>query len=172
QALFPLCATRELHGSGTTFTLLFSVVSVGAVIGALRTARRKSIDVRAVALASLGYGIAMAFMALAPNQVFAFVLGVFLGVTSIAFLTASTSIVQIEAAPEMRGRVLALQAMLFLGSTPVGGPIVGWVSEQFGARFAIGLGAVSALAAGLWGLGRARRAARLPVPPAASLDAT
>ena len=52
----------------------------------------------------------------------------------------------------MRGRVLALQAMLFLGSTPVGGPIVGWVAEEFGARYAIGLGAAAALGAGLWGL--------------------
>src|SRR5256714_1216222 len=164
QTVFPIFTTRDLHGNGTTFTLLFSVVSVGALIGALRTARRKSIDVRAVALASLGYGIAMVLMALAPNQLFAFVFGVVLGITSIAFLTASTSIVQIEAAPEMRGRVLALQAMLFLGSTPIGGPIVGWVSEQFGARYAVGLGAGSGLAAGLRGLGRARRGARAPGP--------
>jgi MFS family permease len=170
QTVFPLFTTRDLHGNGTTFTLLFSVVSVGALIGALRTARRKSIDVRAVALASLGYGVAMVFMALAPNQLFAFVFGVLLGITSIAFLTASTSIVQIEAAPEMRGRVLALQAMLFLGSTPIGGPIVGWISQQFGARYAIGVGAAAALAAGTWGLVRARRASRKvvvdqPMPP-------
>jgi MFS family permease len=163
QTVFPIFTTRDLHGNGTTFTLLFSVVSVGALIGALRTARRKSIDVRAVALASVGYGIAMVLMALAPNQLFAFVFGVLLGITSIAFLTASTSIVQIEAAPEMRGRVLALQAMLFLGSTPIGGPIVGWVSEQFGARYAIGLGAAAALAAGTWGLVRARRTSPKPV---------
>jgi MFS family permease len=163
QTVFPIFTTRDLHGNGTTFTLLFSVVSVGALIGALRTARRKSIDVRAVALASLGYGVAMVFMALAPNQLFAFAVGVLLGITSIAFLTASTSIVQIEAAPEMRGRVLALQAMLFLGSTPIGGPIVGWISEQFGARYAIGVGAAAALAAGTWGLVRGRRTASKPV---------
>ncbi len=163
QTVFPIFTTRDLHGNGTTFTLLFSVVSVGALIGALHTARRKSIDVRAVALASLGYGVAMVFMALAPNQLFAFAFGVLLGITSIAFLTASTSIVQIEAAPEMRGRVLALQAMLFLGSTPIGGPIVGWISEQFGARYAIGVGAAAALAAGTWGLVRARRTTPKPV---------
>ena len=67
---------------------------------------------------------------------------------------------QIEAAPEMRGRVLALQAMLFLGSTPIGGPIVGWVAQEFGARYAIGLGAVAALAAGTWGLVKVARPAR------------
>ena len=83
---------------------------------------------------------------------------------------SSRALAQIEAAPEMRGRVLALQAMLFLGSTPIGGPIVGWISQQFGARYAIGVGAAAALAAGTWGLVRARRASRKvvvdqPMPP-------
>lgn len=169
QTVFPLFTTRDLGGTGTTFTLLFSVVSVGALVGALHTARRKSTDIRSVAMASLGYGGAMALMAFAPNDVFAFVFGFVLGVTSIAFLVSSTAIVQLESAPEMRGRVLALQAMLFLGSTPIGGPIVGWVSEQFGARYAIGLGAVAALGAGVWGLAKAR--GRAPArEPAAVVD--
>jgi MFS family permease len=162
QTVFPLFATRDLHGDGTTFTLLFSVVSVGALVGALRTARRTSTDVRSVAMASLGYGAAMALMAVVPNEWTAFVVGLGLGVASITFLVASTAIVQMEAAPEMRGRVLALQAMLFLGSTPIGGPIVGWVSEQFGARYAIALGAIAALGAGAWGYVKARRTATLP----------
>src|SRR5436190_2423177 len=72
QTVFPLFTTRDLHGTDTTFTLLFSVVSVGALIGALRTARRTSIDIRAVAVASLGYGLAMGVMAFAPNQAIAF----------------------------------------------------------------------------------------------------
>ncbi len=157
QTVFPIFATRDLHGNGTTFTLLFSVVSIGALVGALRTARRTTIDVRGVAVAALNYGVAMALMAFAPVQWVAFVIGLYLGAASISFLVASTSIVQIEAAPEMRGRVLALQAMLFLGSTPIGGPIVGWVSQQFGARYAVGLGAAAALGAGAWGMAKARR---------------
>jgi MFS family permease len=157
QTVFPLFTIRDLHGTETTFTILFSVVSVGALVGALSTARRRSISVRSVALASLFYGASMAVMAIAPNQPSAFLAGVVLGVSSIAFLTASTAIVQIEAAPEMRGRVLALQAMLFLGSTPIGGPIVGWIAQQFGARYAIGLGAVAAFGAGVWGMFKARQ---------------
>ncbi len=159
QTVFPLFASRDLHGgtSSLTYTLLFAVVSVGALVGALRTARRKTISVRTVALASLAYGVAMTLIAFAPNDWFAFPLGALLGIASIEFLTASTSIVQIESDPGMRGRVLALQAMLFLGSTPVGGPIVGWISQQFGARYAIGVGAVAALGAGAWGLSKARR---------------
>jgi MFS family permease len=163
QTVFPLFTVRDLHGTGSTFTLLFSVVSVGALVGALYTARRKSIAVRTVALTAVGYGVAMTLMAVAPNQPSAFVVGVVLGFASIGFLTASTAIVQIEAAPEMRGRVLALQAMLFLGSTPIGGPIVGWVSQQFGARYAIGLGAAAALLAGMWGMAKVRRATRMSI---------
>ncbi|MDT7612991.1 MAG: hypothetical protein QOF00_438, partial [Pseudonocardiales bacterium] len=166
QTVFPLFATRDLHGDANTFTILFSVVSVGALVGALAVARRTRIGVRSVAFSSLAYGVALALMAVAPNQTVAFIAGPLLGLASIAFLTSSTAIVQMEAAPEMRGRVLALQAMLFLGSTPVGGPIVGWVSERFGARYGIGVGAAAALIAGTFGLLAARRAAARPVPDA------
>jgi predicted MFS family arabinose efflux permease len=165
QTVFPLFTTRDLHGNGTTFTILFSVVSVGALIGALGVARRNTISVHNVAMAALGYGAALAAMAVAPNKGVAFALGPVLGITSIAFLTASTAIVQIEAAPGMRGRVLALQAVLFLGSTPIGAPIVGWVSQEFGARYGVGLGAIAAVLAGTWGLMRARRLGAEPPLP-------
>jgi MFS family permease len=72
----------------------------------------------------------------------------------------------------MRGRVLALQAMLFLGSTPVGGPIVGWVADQFGARYSIGLGAAAALGAGLWGLAVLRRTEPVPSDAVPDVDTT
>jgi MFS family permease len=154
--VFPLFVIRDLGGTDSTFTLLFSVVSIGSVVGALVTARHADVGVRRVCTASLAYGASMAVMALAPGVAAALVIGVVLGLSSISFIVASTAIVQTRAAPEMRGRVLALQAMLFLGSTPVGGPIVGWVSEQFGARYAIALGAVAAVGAGLWGLAATR----------------
>jgi predicted MFS family arabinose efflux permease len=152
QVVFPLFTTRDLGGDASTFTWLFSVVSVGALVGALATARRKVIDIRVVSTSSIAYGIGLLLMTFAPSTAFAFPLGLLVGLGSIAFLTASTAIVQIQAAAEFRGRILALQAMVFLGSTPIGGPIVGWISEQFGARYAIAVGAAAALGAGLWGL--------------------
>jgi MFS family permease len=157
QTVFPLFVTRDLDGSDALFTVLMSVVSTGSLVGALLTARRSEQGVRRVAVAALGYGAAMALMAVAPNVGAALVLGVLLGGASITFMVSSTAIVQMRAAPEMRGRVLALQAMLFLGSTPVGGPIVGWVAEEFGARYSIALGALAAAGAGLWGLAALRR---------------
>jgi MFS family permease len=164
QTVFPLFVIRDLDGSDATFTLLFSVVSMGSLVGALVTARRTDIDVRRVSHAAIAYGITMALVGLAPNVAVVVPMGVLLGLCSITFLVASTAIVQMKAAAEMRGRVLALQAMLFLGSTPVGGPIVGWVADEFGARYSIGLGALAALGAGLWGLAALRRAAVEPVP--------
>jgi MFS family permease len=132
--------------------------------------------VRRVCTASLAFAASLGVMAIVPTVPLALAVGVVLGLSSISFIVASTAIVQTQAAPEMRGRVLALQAMLFLGSTPVGGPIVGWVAEEFGARYAIALGSAAALGAGLWGLAatrgvRERRGeelaelAREPAPP-------
>jgi len=155
-----MSATRDLGGSESTFTWLFSIVSVGALVGALATARRKIIDIRVVALSSLAYGAALGLMVFAPTTGVAYAVGLLVGLGSIAFLTSSTAIVQIAAAPEFRGRVLALQAMVFLGSTPIGGPILGWVCERYGARYGVAVGAVAALGAGLWGLSYARDRAR------------
>jgi MFS family permease len=158
QVVFPLFTTRDLGGDASTFTWLFSVVSVGALIGALATARRKVIDIRLVGVSALSYGLALGLMTFAPSTAVAFPIGVLVGLGSIAFLTSSTAIVQLRAAPEFRGRVLALQAMVFLGSTPIGGPILGWICDQFGARYGVAVGALAAIGAGLWGMSYARDA--------------
>jgi MFS family permease len=160
QTVMPLFVTRDLGGSTLTFTLLMSVVSAGSLVGALATARRRSIDIRTVSVSAVAFGLAMALLAAAPNRPVAFAVGVFVGLSSISFMTASTAIVQMTAAPSMRGRVLALQAMVFLGSTPIGGPIVGTISQRFGARYSLALGAVGTLAAGIFGLREVRRRTR------------
>ena len=159
--VMPLYVTRDLGGSTTMFTVVFSIISVGSLVGALAAARREVVTVRTVGMSSLGFGVALVLLALAPGLGLAVPASLLVGVTSIGFLVSSTAIVQLRAAPEMRGRVLALQAMLFLGSTPIGGPIVGWVAQTFGARWSILLGAVACLGAGAWGLVvTARRAGR------------
>lgn len=157
QTVLPLFTTRDLGGTDLTFSLLMSVVSVGSLIGALAAARRKDLSVHLVSATAVAFGVSMLLLALAPNQPVAFVLGVAMGLTSITFMTTSTAIVQLRADPMMRGRVLSLQAIVFLGSTPIGGPLVGAISEGLGARYALGLGAVSALGAGAYGLVTVRR---------------
>lgn len=157
QVVVPLFVTQDLGGSDQTFTLLFSVLSLGSLVGALVVARRTETTVRRVGLTAVAFGVSMALLAVAPNQGIAFLVGPLIGVASIAFMTSSTALVQTEAAPEMRGRVLALQAMVFLGSTPIGGPVVGWIAEDLGARYALAVGALACLGAGAWGVLVARR---------------
>ncbi|HZJ27559.1 MAG TPA: MFS transporter [Acidimicrobiia bacterium] len=151
QVVLPLLVTRTFGGGDTAFTMLFSVISVGALVGALMTARRSFVGVREVAGSAVAFGVAMLAFAAAPNLAFAFPVGLFVGASSIAFLTASTAIVQLRASPEMRGRVLALQAIVFLGSTPVGGPILGYVSDTLGPRAGVAIGGVAACGAGVAG---------------------
>jgi MFS family permease len=165
QIVFPLFATRDLHGTDVTFTWLFSVVSMGSLVGALAAARRTTIDVANVSRNALVYGVALALIAVAPDQAVAFPLGFLVGLGSIMFMTAATAITQLAADPQMRGRVLALQAIVFLGSTPIGGPILGAISETFGARYGIALGAAAALAAGGFGFLTIRRSRRVVVTP-------
>ncbi|MFV0317082.1 MAG: MFS transporter [Microthrixaceae bacterium] len=150
--VLPLFATRDLGGTDSTYTLLYSVLSVGALVGSLIAARRESVSVATVGWSAVAFGTSMLVLAAMPGVASAGVVSVVLGATSVAFLTASTAIVQLRSAPEMRGRVLAIQAMLFLGSTPIGGPIIGWLSEEYGARAGLLVGAVGTLLAGGWGL--------------------
>jgi MFS family permease len=168
QTVMPLFATRDLGGTDVTFTLLMSALSAGSLVGALATARRRSIGMYTVSLAALAFGAAMALMALAPNQPLAFVVGPLMGLSSISFMTASTAIVQMTSAPSMRGRILALQSMVFLGSTPIGGPIVGFISQHYGARWSLALGAAACVAAGVFGVvkvrGRTRDAVAVEEP--------
>jgi MFS family permease len=163
QTVLPLFAVRDLNGKEITFSLLMSVVSVGSLVGALRSARRTNISVHTVSLAAAGFGASMLALAIAPNQPVAFAVGVVMGFTSISFMTASTAIVQLRADPMMRGRILALQAMVFLGSTPIGGPILGAICERFGARYGLAVGALATLGAAGYGLLVVRRDRALPI---------
>lgn len=151
QVVYPLMVTRTFDRSKATFTLLFSFLSFGSLLGALWTARRRTIAVHDVVRSSAAFGVAMLAFASAPSIAWAFPIGFAVGVASVGFLTASTAIVQTEAAPDLRGRVLALQAIVFLGSTPIGGPIVGAIAEYVSPRAAVAVGGIAACAAALWG---------------------
>ena len=163
QTVLPLFATRDLHGDDVTFTWLLSVVSLGSLTGALAAARRTTIDVAVVSRNAVIFGIGMTLLTFAPNQPAAFATGYLVGFGSIMFMTAATAITQLAAKPSMRGRVLALQAIVFLGSTPIGGPILGAISESLGARYGIALGAAATLAAGGFGLFTVRRSRKVVV---------
>jgi MFS family permease len=148
SVILPLFATRDLDGGPATFTTLFSVMSIGSVVGALTIARRTHADTAFLSHCTIALGVAMVLLAVAPVTAVAYLAVIPVGITSVMVISGSNAVVQLGTDPAMRGRVLALLAVVFLGSTPVGGPISGWISEEFGARWALGLGAATSLLAG------------------------
>jgi MFS family permease len=151
SVVFPLFAKRTLHGDDAAFTALFATMCVGSVLAALVSARRTSVNLRRVVVACAGFGVSMLLMAAMPNLASAFAVAAVVGFASVTFLTASTAILQLRADPAMRGRVLALQAMVFLGSTPIGGPILGAICDTLGVRAGLIVGGMAALVAATWG---------------------
>ncbi len=151
NVVMPLLIKRTLHGDDRTFTLVYSVISVGSLIGALASARRVTVTVRHVVVSAMAFGGAMILLAVTPSLAFTFPIGVLVGASSIAFMTSSTALVQVRADPSMRGRVLALQAIVFLGSTPIGGPILGAICQVFSPRIGVLVGGVAACVAAIYG---------------------
>ncbi len=148
QVTISLMARKVFDGGAGTFGALYAVMTAGAVVATLLVAHREVITTRFVILGALGLGVSMSVAAFAPSlPVFAITL-VPIGLTSIAFLSSAGALAQSRAEPEYRGRVAALFAVAFLGSTPIGGPIVGAVSQAFGPRWGLVLGAVAALVTG------------------------
>jgi MFS family permease len=164
----PLLVDGPLGGDTTTFTWLFSVLSAGSLVGALITARRTEVTSTQLVVAAGGFGVMMLALSAAPTLASAFPVAALLGLASIAFMTSSTAIVQVLAGPTYRGRVLAIQSMVFLGSTPIGGPLVGWVSDVAGPRAGLALGGLACLVAAAYGaraLGVSRRPSPRPARP-------
>lgn len=162
--LLPLLAERDLGGSDVSYTILTSFFGVGSLIGSLRMARRDVIDLHFLGESALLLGVASAGLALAPGIPAAAAILVVAGYAGIGVLSGGNAVLQVATSAEMRGRVLALYTVVFLGSTPIGGPIAGWTAERFGTDAGILLGAAAAAAAGAAVLGFVRRGVRLPVP--------
>ena len=150
QVVLPVLAKHDLHGSAETYGFITSAMGVGAIVGGLYFAARGRTGTPALVRSSLLFGGALTLAAVAPNlwtELFAIAI---VGAVSIGVLSQGNSTLQLGAAPNMRGRVMALWAVAFLGSTPIGGPIAGLVSEHLGGRGGLAMGAiVCVLAAGL-----------------------
>jgi MFS family permease len=160
QVTLPLLAERTFDGDATTFTLLYATMSLGSVAGALSVARRREVDMSFLVRTGTGLTVSTLALALAPTLPLAVAAAVPVGFSSIYLISGASAAVQLAADPSMRGRVLALLAMLFLGSTPIGGPIAGWVSEVTNPRVGVALGAVATGLATRWTAHRLRAGAR------------
>jgi MFS family permease len=164
QVSLPLMASKVFHGGAASYGVMASVMGGGAVVGGLISAARARPRARALCLAAIGWGIAILAAAVAPSFALELAALVFVGYGSITFNSLAKTTLQLAAKPEMRGRVMALWALAWLGSTPIGGPIVGWAGQAFGARLALVIGGVAALACGVLALPALARIDRRPAP--------
>jgi MFS family permease len=141
-----LMATHVYHKGAGQFGLLGSVMAIGSLAGALLAARRGNPRPRLVVGAAFLFGATEIIAGLMPSYVsFASVLPM-LGITSLTMITAANATMQLSVTPEMRGRLSALFMMIFMGGTPLGAPIVGWVGQYFGARWTLIGGGLAVLA--------------------------
>lgn len=162
HVVIPVMAERTFAGGAGTYTLLYTAMSVGAVAGGIAVARRADAELRFLGRAALGFGVALALVAIAPTVAVAVPAAVLAGAAGSQFVCGSTAVLQTRCAPTMRGRILALSAVVLVGSTAVGGPIIGWLAEHLGPRWGLGVGAAAALIAGA--VVRRPALRRMPVP--------
>jgi MFS family permease len=152
QVTLPLMASKTFHGGAAAYGVMASVMGAGAVVGGLISAARPRPRGRAMCLAAIGWGIAILAAAVAPTMALELAALVFVGYGSITFNSLAKTTLQLAAKPEMRGRVMALWGLAWLGSTPIGGPIVGWVGQSAGPRWALVVGGLPTLICGVLAL--------------------
>jgi MFS family permease len=166
--LLPLLAERTFGGSAGTFGALSALAGLGSFLGAMTMANRaRTPTMSRLGVFAAASGLALVAVGLAPTLGVALVVMVPVGFAVMAFMITGNTMLQLEARPQARGRVMALYGVVFLGSTPIGSPIAGWVGQYLGPRVGLIGGGVIALALGL-GLLLQRRHAAASVPAASS----
>jgi len=152
QVSLPVMARQGLHVGATGYGFMTAAMGVGAVIGGLFVATKGRTGLPTLVLASSGFGVVLLLATLAPNLELELLALALAGGASISFMSTGNSTLQLNAAPSMRGRVMSLWFVAFQGSTPIGGPIVGWLMAQAGARAGLGVGGLTCLLAALLGV--------------------
>jgi MFS family permease len=152
SVVLPLLAQFTFHGNAASYAALISSMGLGSVAGGLVTAGRRKVVPHMLVRSALFFGFAILIASILPNFLLVLIMMFFIGFFSINFLASGNTTLQIESKPEMRGRVMSLWAMAFLGSTPIGGPIIGWICEHAGPRWGLVVGGIAAITAAMIGL--------------------
>jgi MFS family permease len=151
EVSLPLLASDTFHGTSSTYSWLIGALGAGAVVGGLYAARTQRTGLRRLTWAAAAYAVAVGLVAAAPTLPTAVAACALTGAASVVFLTAGNSTIQLAADPSYRGRVTALWSLALVGSTPVGSPIIGAVSQLASPRWALALGAAACCAAAVIG---------------------
>jgi MFS family permease len=157
-------------GSTSQFGWLLAATSVGSLGGSLVTAGRSRVGSTYFFVSMALLGLSGLLLAWSPSLVVAYLMALPLGAGGAAMIAAVNGITQIESPPEMRGRMLALVAVAFLGSTPIGAPVTGWVADTVSAEWSLAYGSVVALLCAAVGAMLRRRATSGGAPGGAFVD--
>jgi MFS family permease len=163
----PLLAIRVLHGTSSDYALLTCSMGLGGLLGGLYVAHRSRPTRKLLGLLAAAFGLLMALVAAAPSIWLACIAIVPMGAASLAFVSTANATLQMRSDERMRGRVMSLYAMGFLGTTPIGALVVALVAAASNARVAIAVGALATVSASLILLGAARARATAPLGDAA-----
>jgi MFS family permease len=143
QITTALMATKEFHKGPQEYGLLGSIMAVGSLTAALLAARRPEPRLRVLLTALAGFTVATTLAALAPTYALFALALVPVGLSALTALTTANAMVQLRVDPAVRGRVMALYMMIFMGGTPLGAPIIGWIGDVWGPRWTIGIGSLA-----------------------------
>lgn len=147
----PLLADHTFAVGSGGLAVMETMFGVGAVVGGLVVAASGAPTLRRRNLLALAGGASTMALAVAPSVWIAYLAMPFVGASLIAMLAVGNATLQLNSAPHLRGRVMALFAMAIMGTTPIGGPVIGWIGERFDPRAAVAVGGIAALAAGAYG---------------------
>jgi MFS family permease len=161
RVVLPLLASDTFGQGAEVYGYLTAALGLGAVIGALFTASRRTATSRGMLIATIAFGLTNVLAALAPSLALAYVALTLMGIANISVNTLGRTVLMVQSPPSMHGRVLALYGLVFLGTTPFGGPLLGWVCELANPRVGLLLAAGTAL---LVSVAVAGRLARRPAP--------
>jgi MFS family permease len=151
EVALPLVAKFTFDGNAATYGLLATAVGIGAVLGGLESARRGSAVRGALAISGAAYAAGMWCATFAPGIVAACIGLVVAGAGGIMLIATATARLQLRTIPRMRGRVMALYSVAIFGTRVIGGPIVGWFGNEFGARASLAIGAIAlSVATPIW----------------------
>lgn len=160
----PLLAKETFNGDASTYAALTTAMGIGAVLGGLYSAGKPMAKhINTVALYSMLFGTSMIVLSLMPTLQTALIAAALIGITQIMLVTTANTMLLSSVAPEMRGRMSVLWVIIFAGSTPLGGPLMGWVGQHFTPGMAIALGGVTTIISGAWVLIRKTVPHRQPV---------
>lgn len=170
QVSLPILAQQTFLGDASAYAALFAAFGAGSAIGGIFSAGRQEIAPKHLVLAILLFGTSTLGTAFAPTLLVAIFGMAVVGIFSINVISLANTTIQLESAPNMRGRVMALWSVAMIGSTPIGGPIVGWVGEYFGGRWGLAIGGVATVATAYFAYKRLRDKQRVDAELPAAIE--